>query len=488
MIGNVLQLPYAKDKYDKGELRKKEQEKLFWYYSGDKHNILRCLDQTLSITYDLADDVTEMQKQWVNITERIIDQLAVVYRDPAKRTLIKNSKVDKEKTELYNSVLPSDLNTEDKYAHRLAKLQNTIFTQVIPDKRTKKIKYKTMPSHLIDVVYDDEGNLIEFSYQKYFRVNNQDQWYKVVWTNEENFAYDGYGNPVNIPGRKDKTNPFGVIPFAKLQMKKCIDDWGEGASDVVNVNEQLNFLLTKLVNSDIVLGTEGTLLGINLQLDTKGKDDSGLKKIKVGRRHPIIVNTKGQLTQGEAQPSLQHVSFDPHIAETMDFIDWYIKYIASLKGLNPSAILSLVKDTSDYQKLMDAVDQLEIRRDDIEPLRTYEKERFEITRKVVNAYTKIEGFEFQEIPEDLELQVDFADVKIQETSTDKWLRREKEFNNNMSSPVDWMIEENPDLKPEDAKKKLEENRTINTTIGVAKQKSLVETLFNNNNGDQNAGQ
>ena len=127
---------------------------------------------------------------------------------------------------------------------------------------------------------------------------------------------------------------------------------------------------------------------------------------------------------------------------------------------------------------MDAVDQLETRRDDIEPLRTYEKERFEITRKVVNAYAQVEGFEFKEIPEDLELQVDFADVKIQETTADKWLRREKEFNNNMSSPVDWLIEENPDLKPDEAKKKLEENRTINTTIGVAKQKSLVETLFN----------
>src|SRR5690606_10879734 len=103
MTANVIQLSYAKDKSDKNNIRKKEQEKLYWYYSGDKHNILKCLDETLSITYDLADDVAEMQKQWVNLTEKIINQLAVVYRDPAKRTLTKGGQENKEATEYYLS-------------------------------------------------------------------------------------------------------------------------------------------------------------------------------------------------------------------------------------------------------------------------------------------------------------------------------------------------------------------------------------------------
>lgn len=477
MIFNLhkeLKMAQAKDNSDKNEIRRKEQEKLYWYYSGDNHNILRCLDKALGITYD-EDDIAEMQKQWVNLTEKFINQLSVVYQDPAQRKLVnKNGVTDEDATKYYLSILPDNINSEDKLAHRLGKLQNTIFTQVIADKN--KIRYKTMPSHLYNVKTDEEDPhlITQISYDKYY----DDEIYTIVWEPNRHYMYDANENMMNVKNRGDKENPFGLIPFSKLIMKKGIDIWGEGQSDILNVNEQINFLLTKLVNSDIILGTEGTTLGINLGFTKKGTtDEGGVRKIRTGRKHPITVEN---VKSDEAQPGLQHITTDPHIEDIMAFIDRYITITANLKGLEPKSFLSVVKDTSDYQTLMGMVTQIEVRRDDIEPLRIYEKERFNITRIVNNYYADVKGYEFKKIPDDLELDIDFADVAQYKTTADIWADRAEREARNMGSAIDWLKEDNPDLTDDEAKEILDKNKGINTTSGSNKQPSLVETLLGNN--------
>ena len=71
---NILTLAYHKDKSDKNELRKDEQEKQYHYYIGDSHNIKEHLKTALEITYD-EEDIQEMQFQFANITEKIINQM-----------------------------------------------------------------------------------------------------------------------------------------------------------------------------------------------------------------------------------------------------------------------------------------------------------------------------------------------------------------------------------------------------------------------------
>ena len=138
-----------------------------------------------------------------------------------------------------------------------------------------------------------------------------------------------------------------------------------------------------------------------------------------------------------------------------------------LKGLNPNTILSTVKDTSDYQKMMDALEQIEIRKDDVEPCRVYETKRFEVIKAVNNAaYNDLElrsKFDLQMIDWDEELVVDFIEPKVELTLDEKWLDREKKLAMNLITPVDIMLEDNPDLDEETAKKILEDNRTMNST-------------------------
>ncbi|KKK77751.1 hypothetical protein LCGC14_2850450, partial [marine sediment metagenome] len=122
---------------------------------------------------------------------------------PAQRTIVVDGKINDELTKYYNSILPMDVNTADKFAHRLAKLHNTGLTHITFE--NGRFKYTILPSYLY-TVKQDAKKLLEVSYEKMFG----DEWFKVWWTDKKHFRTDALGNKSNVPGG-DGTNPFGVI-------------------------------------------------------------------------------------------------------------------------------------------------------------------------------------------------------------------------------------------------------------------------------------
>ncbi len=453
---------YHKDLSDKNAIRYKEQKKQYIYYIGDGFNIKKYLTDALEMTY-ASIEVVKMQLQWVNITEKIINQMSVVYLEPAVRTIMINGKENEEWTEYYLDIIPKNINTADKEGHRMAKLQNTALPHITFDKEQKRFQYRTQSSHFYDIKHD-YGKLTEISYEKYFVENGEDAWYKVYWTDEEHYRRDIFGNekqpvPESTNGIK---NPFGVIPFPTFRLKNSIYFWGEGQCDIINVNEQVNLLLTKLINRDIILG-EGILFGVNLNLHKKGKEKEGEKVIRASVSHPI---TADEVRADMVTPTLQYVGTNPQIDEVKETIDWYIKMIANFNGLNPNAVLSQIKDTSDFQKIMDAVDQMEVRKDDIEPCRAFEEERFEITKIMNNTLIGTPAAEgLKTIPEDATLFVDFADIEVQKTPQDLRDDYDWRLKNNLTTLIEILKEENPDLTTEQAEEILATNKTANSALG-----------------------
>ncbi len=485
---NDLILAFHKDMHDKNKIRIDDQKKQYVYYSGNSYEIKSYLEAALLMTY-AEKSVEKMQLQFVNLTKKIINQMAIVYRDPAmrhilieeKKTKIEkttneegddtekevnlNAEKEKQLTEQYNTLLPDDVNIQDKRAHRLGSLQNTILTQVMMNESTGKIKSKTRPSYLYDIIVDGDGNIIEVSYSRYYTGKSGElEEFKIYWTDELLFMRDSSGNEMNLPKKDDARqlrnndkNPFSVLPFVQLTMVESDYAWGEGANDIVNVNEQVNFLLTKLINRDIVLG-EGVLVGTNLNLSKKGREKEGESEVRASVDHPITIDG---VRIDDVIPSLQFVSTNPQIQATRDAIDWYIMYVAGLNGLRGSDIISQIKDTSDYQKVMDAVDQMELRKDDIEPLRNYEKSRFDITVAVNNSFVGTDigkQFKLKAFPDGLVLKTDFADVVVHKTPQDLRDQRDWELPHGLSTVVDWMIEDNPDLTEPEAKERIEKNK------------------------------
>jgi len=479
-----LDLAYKSHLYTQNKKRIEEQEKQYAYYSGDSDKIKEYLSKALEITYD-AEYIAEMQPNYVNLTKKMIDQMAVVYRDPAIRYFQKIDRKENEEgeydttgedelTSIYDKILPDNINSVDKRNHRLSKLSNCSLTYVKIDKKKKKISYVVNPIYKYTIEVDDEGEFERITYPKYLKdKNGKDEFFTVVWTKKEHFLFDEYGNKQPIKDNPKMINAYGDFPFVLNKIEESDDIYGEGQSDLINVNEQINFLLTKLINSDIILGTEGTTLAINLNLAGKGTEDGGLRKVRASRRHPITV--ENARSSDMHPPSLQHVTTDPHITEIRDYIDWYIKYIASTKGLNPSAVLAQLKDTSDYQKIMDAVDQMEMRKDDLEGCRIYEKERYEKTKLVWNTHAK--ELNEKEIKDDgYEFKVDFAEIEVHKTPADEQAEFEFQLKYNLTTPAEFLMERNPDLTIEQAQKIINDNKKGNDSLNkkMTRLESLVQ--------------
>lgn len=455
---------------EENRLRIEEQEKLWNYYSGNKTAIIEYLEDVMGINF-AAEDIGEFQKVFINITKKIINQLSVVYKDPASRYFIDGEGNELEDfTEFYNSVLPVNINSIDKTALRYAKLFNTSITGIRFE--NGKIKYHVLPSNYYTVETQDEDiySIKKLSYPKYFNDSGKAELFNVVWTDSEYYRepltlINGSltrGNKSPIPGNKDIRNKYGFIPYSVLRLEEQNDFWGNGQTDLVNINEQINFLLSDLINSGIVMQGWGTPMAVNCGLMKRTeKGTVQARRVRLGVKHPLIVEG---VSKDDATPSLEFKNANPQISEVRTTIDWIIKMIALSKGLNPNSYVAEVNVTSGVSKLMDSLEQLEIRADDLEPCRIYEDDRYEKTQKIlefhkseIKNYKKIDGY----------LVVDFAEVKKEKTLNDEIKESEFKLKYNLITPLDLMRVQNPDLTDEELKIKYIDNKTLNSELGIS---------------------
>lgn len=456
----ATELTYKDHIKNQNNCRIKIQEKLYDYYICDHNDIMNYLDKALSVTFDV-EDIKEFQKDYVNITRKCINQLAIVYKEPATRSIIINGKVNDEKSKEYNAMLPVNVNTIDKMAHRYAKLLNTSLTRV--KVVNSKLVYEVLPSHLYDIKVDenDPYKLTELSYEKYFKnKKGEDELFRVYWTDEQHYRRPvlnvskvstvGDEQPIGDKNKK-MVNPYKIIPYAACRLEEQGDYWGTGLCDLVNANEQINFLLTDLINGSI-MQSWGTPVLINFGLSQQKS------KVRIGPKHPLTVDGR----DAGDPVDFKYANANAMIREMMDHVDWKIKLIALSKGLNPNSFLQDVKATSGYSKIVDSLEQLEIRRDDIEPCRQYEDRRFEITRAVVNYHANLpDKGSLKKIDEKSFLKTDFAEITIPLTVDEQIKQDEFDLDNNLISIIDLAKRKNPDLNNEEIIDTIMKNQQIN---------------------------
>lgn len=458
-----LQLAYNQFQEDENNSRVVEQKKQYDYYMGNQTAIKEYLEEALSYSFS-SDTTVNMIKHWINLTKKVIDQLSVLYNKAAKRTILINGVPDKELTDYYNSILPSNINTVDKMALRLARLNNVSLTQIFIDKKTKQLVYRVEPAWKVSVVSDENNpNKMDLlAYQRYYKHNGEDELYYVVWTDNNHYIVDRNENEVPVGDNIDMINPYGTIPFAVLRVSEADDFWGEGQSDLVNFNEIINLLLTDLLDSGLIMGSAVTPVATNLNLRYKSEDGTFKPyPLSIGMKHPLVAE---DVRTEMVQPRLEFVKPDAPIAEIMKSIDDQIKLIAITKGLNPNTLIAEVKSTSGYSKIMDSLEEIHIREDVIEQTRAYEEDRFNISRAVINAHAAELGL--KTIPDNAILKVNFAEVNIPKTVQEKWLDREQLIKFNLATPVDFLMEDDKDISEADAEMRLKKNAEFNKNFQI----------------------
>ena len=454
-----LDLAYKEMLYKGNEERKAEQEKLYYYYNGDPDEVTSYLKKALSKTFP-DDSIMDFQLDYINLTKKLIQETSVIYTEPPERKVMVGEVENDELTKYFTDVVTTRMNSKDKKIHYFGKLQNTALMEVFYNPVTKRIDFRIDSSHKYTIIPhdDDDYRIGTLLYDKYFKnEKNNDELYTVVWTEKEHYKIDANGNKSAIGKNDKKLNPYGIIPFAIYRSEEMEDFWGVGQSDIVNTNEIINVFLTDLANGTL-MSVWGTPLFVNCGLDKKSTDEGdGVNRVRVGPKHPITVDN---VKTDEVAPSLSYISHNAVINDLIGLIDWRIKLIAANKGIDPNVFLQEAKATSGFSKVMDRINQIEIRVNDIEPCREFEEERFEILKKVNNYWAGVKGVDLKPIPEEATIKFDPAEIEIIKSVDEVWKDREEKEKRYMNTPKDWIKEENPDVSDEDATKQLEENKAL----------------------------
>jgi hypothetical protein len=146
--------------------------------------------------------------------------------------------------------------------------------------------------------------------------------------------------------------------------------------------------------------------------------------------------------------TINSVDFQASINEFVRSIHERIATFMAQQGIPPSAFTLTGQPTAGYTLKIDRMTLTEIRDKEIPNYRHIEKALFDMMRMVNNhSYAEIKE---KLIPEDAEFHIDFAEMGF-DPSPDEQMRKDTfDLSNNIITPVDIIIRDNPDLSEDDA--------------------------------------
>lgn len=464
---------YQLIKQDPEISRVKYFQRLFDYYIGDEDLIKMYLKRVMLKTFS-QDMLDEMQYPYFNVVRRVIDRLCLAYKLPADRYILvpRNTVAGKSTPDskmeavddTYQELLAStNINAQAKRWHRYARLLDTVYVGVVWRGEGKEghIEYDILQPHLMYAL-PEEDNYLQAAAIAFRKLYNG-KLITVQWSKDQHVIFDSQGKVMRGDGLPNGTNPYGVLPYIPLRMRETENHWGQGDSQLVDINEQINILLCSATDNAI-MQSHGQAVAINM----------GQKGIlKTGPRYIIEVN---EASTDQHQPSFQFVHPQPAIKENMDYIDWMLKRTAVDHGLPPAAVAIEEKALSGAAKAIDNWELIEMRQDDIEILRPFEKKLFEITRAVWNYHCGEVGGE--QIPDDAVFGIDFQDIKVPQSDVDELKIKAQKLDLGLWTPIDDEIDEDEGIDKEAAfavvAERLEIRNALNDEYGIVTLGAKIE--------------
>jgi len=199
--------------------RIKEDELRFHVYQGQLRDEIIA---SLRKEFILPDTVAQMSHRVVplNITQKIINKLAMVYRQNPLRTPAEENEEDQRLLDLYAGSF--GINQKGKWANRYFKLFKHTLWQPFID-RDKVPRLRTLPSHLYTPLSDDPvqperpTGIIVHHKMDYTDLDSSRYFY---WTDEEFYILNGRGDIMTREMAElnnfEGVNPFDKIPFVYI--------------------------------------------------------------------------------------------------------------------------------------------------------------------------------------------------------------------------------------------------------------------------------
>jgi len=413
MIQRVLKDKLLETKLMMSHARRNEIRKHLDYYSGVS------TEQYIN-NYFNGDAFSEIPPSMTNFTRKFINKISRIYSLGAKRN-VGNKR--------YGELTPTK-DVRMKHSERMTRLLGTIANRV--HWRDGFFDYR--PIYYFEV-YFDENPFVPTAIV-YPLLNNSSDLSNTDNLQWEYWDSEKYGI-MNEDGKmtEEVENPYGMLPFVFTHREDQLDSFFvEGASDVVNCNEQVNIALTEM-NLGMRFNMFGQPWVTGLRADQSMLRAGSNTILDMGEDGAYNITSPS----GNIQEAIDNIKFQIELVASNNhlWIQW-----AESGGEVPSGISLMIKD----------MERKEDYYDDIALWRLYEQDFYNVERRIAE-YNGIS------LPE--EFGVDFEEVEYPKTVQDQILKDEFDIQNNLTTRAKIMVRENKDLTEKQAQKLIDENRRVN---------------------------
>lgn len=434
--------------------RKNECVKRLDYYKGDQ---LDHLDNVLREQFKHPEKL-KLQKQFSNITRRIINEVSVVYkRAPQRRLMVKGKPVEGEPTERFQKLYENACaDVVLKKVNRYTNLLQTVGVQVCW--RNDRVELDILTPDILNVVQNPQDPtaasavIIEQAFADTVMLDSPGNPYGatklfIAWTPEQHQVFDQSGVQREDLANADGRNPYGIMPFVWFRAERPDGFfWNEGGADLIVAQEAVNVKLTYL-NQLIKMQS------FSIAVFT-GNPPEG---VTVDPTNYVVLPLPDAADKG--QPDFKFVTPDPKIKEVLEALAEDVRRIADDWGLSMSNFTLSGSPSSGLSLKLQNVRLIERREDDLPLYNDYEKQLFNVMRRVHNTHCAPKD----KLPEDAEISVNFAELEFPEDPAAEDARWVTRINQNVVSRADWLRSIDPDIKSEEeAEKRLEEIAEFNS--------------------------
>lgn len=300
----------------------------------------------------------------VNITQKICNKLAAVYREAPVRFPVDGNELDLEALDFY--VDEMQFNRLMKHANRMFKLHKHVALEPYLSQDGQP-KMRVLPSHTYTPYSDDpiEPNKPTAMVKHLFMSSDPDKSRYAIWTEQNHWIVNGNGavmtDDMVAMNNPDGVNPYGILPFVFI---KDSDDLLVPISDddLISLQVAICLLLT-----DLAFASKFSSWGIIYLIGVENERISFNPNSVITLPHP----------PGTEKPEIGTVKQQLDSDAMLRQVEALVALLLTTKNLSVGSVsgqLNVQNSASGVAKLIDAADTTEDREDQIAFFSEAEKE------------------------------------------------------------------------------------------------------------------
>lgn len=390
------------------------------------------------ITYE---KIKEMADTSMNILNRVVNEICTVYKEPAKRTIDGISDVEQESLDMLYASLDADQVLAEAHRYAKAATMSFIMPRAIPDENRIVLRLITPDNVYVETSSEDPTRMTLFAYASNVTVKGKTEQVWNCYTKDERWFCDRGGKVLDrsrlmryfgerAEEMADTENKYEMIPVVAFPAAfQASEFWNENWNhDAYEGTLKIGMLWTNLS----YLAKTQSFKQIVITAD-KISDET--KNTILDPLMPLVMSSGGTATT---------LDLNTQLTQMYELIQGKIAGIANNYGISMSNFSLTTQPQSGFSLKIANQSLQDIRQYDIPLCQSVEKRLYKIIARIANVD------DIASLPEDKEIRFNPGDVSWPEewpTEKDRWMF---EFENGISSPVDYLISRDPQKTREDA--------------------------------------